>query len=582
MTVSQFAARAGAVLRRRRPSSGLEADAQAGTAQPDRAQPWLAGKLAMVRSHWLLSVLLAAGLALRVLAEIGYRPALIYVDSLKYLYGAYPGSEPLGYKVPLRLLIPFGGLGTVTAVQHLLGLAMAVALYALLLRRGVSRWWAALAAAPVLLDAYQLQMEQMIMPDTWFEAMIVAGLVVLLWRPQISTRTAIAVGLILGASATVRQVGEILVIPVLLFLLVASGGWFRFLRFSAALIVAFAVPILGYSSFSYARYGHFWLAHSQASIGRFVAAADCATLKLPANVRPLCPTPAQQQALGPDALEKSSKSPLFATPEPPGTRARLIAELRSAILQQQPMRVAVSILSDSMRIFAPTRQPTRWVTPIARWQFQASYPSYPPWINVCPGATPATALNCMVSQKALVGQDGQQLLRPSGTIIVGVQRRVDGPFRPRPLDPSYGGNALVDKPVAAFLHAYQLDGGYTPGPLLALLALAGLGGSVLALVRRPAAGAAADAVAGDAVADVASSRSNLQALACLLFTGTAAILLFVPDIFEYSWRYELPAVVTLPPAGLLGICALVSYRKARRAAAGQPPVTAEPAEPAEA
>ena len=55
-------------------------------------------------------------------------------------------------------------------LQRLLGLAMAVALYAVLVRRGAARWLAALAVAPVLLDAYQLQMEQMIMPDVWFDA----------------------------------------------------------------------------------------------------------------------------------------------------------------------------------------------------------------------------------------------------------------------------------------------------------------------------------------------------------------------------------------------------------------------------
>jgi hypothetical protein len=451
-------------------------------------------------------------------------------------------------------------------------------LYALLQRRGVSRWWAALAAAPVLLDAYQLQMEQMIMPDTWFEAMVVAGLLVLLWRPQITMRTAIAAGLILGLAATVRQVGEILIIPVVLFLLVATGDWFKALRFTAALGVAFALPILGYCSFSYARYGHFWLAHSQSSIGRLVGAADCATLKLPANVRPLCPTPAEQQALGPDALEKSGKSPLYSALLPPGAhRAVLIGELKSAIEHQQPLRVAVSMLEDSLRVFAPTRQPTTWVTPIQRWQFQTSYPTYPPWISICPGSG-LSAQNCMVAQKALVRQDGDQLLRPGGTIIVGVQYRAFGMFHAYPLNPLFGGKALVDKPVAAFLHGYQLDGGYTPGPLLALFALAGLGGSVLGLVRRR--GVTGEVATGDS-ADAASATSGLQALACLLFTGTAAILLFVPDVFEYSWRYELPAVVTLPPAGVLGICALLSYRKARQAAAGQPPAAAEPAAPAE-
>ncbi len=52
---------------------------------------------------------------------------------------------------------------------------MAVVIYVLLLRRGASRWLAALAMAPVLLDGYQLQNEQTIMPGTLFQALIVAG-----------------------------------------------------------------------------------------------------------------------------------------------------------------------------------------------------------------------------------------------------------------------------------------------------------------------------------------------------------------------------------------------------------------------
>ena len=52
------------------------------------------------------------------------------------------------------------------ALQHLVGLAMAVALYLMMRRHGVPRWLAAVATAPILLDAYQLQIEQTIMPDT--------------------------------------------------------------------------------------------------------------------------------------------------------------------------------------------------------------------------------------------------------------------------------------------------------------------------------------------------------------------------------------------------------------------------------
>jgi hypothetical protein len=81
----------------------------------------------VVRAHWPFVIFLTAGLILRVLAEVAYRPALLYIDSAKYLVGS-GGSAPEGYQVLLRLLDPLGGLGLVTAAQHAFGLAMATAL----------------------------------------------------------------------------------------------------------------------------------------------------------------------------------------------------------------------------------------------------------------------------------------------------------------------------------------------------------------------------------------------------------------------------------------------------------------------
>ena len=59
-----------------------------------------------------------------------------------------------------------------------------------------------------------------------------------------------------------------------------------------------------------------------------------------------------------------------------------------------------------------------------------------------------------------------------------------------------------------------------------------------------------------------TDRTRQLALGCLLFTATAAVVLLSPDVYEFSWRYELPAVVTLVPAGVLGLWALRSLRKA--------------------
>jgi hypothetical protein len=493
----------------------------------------MSGVVATVRRHWLVSVLLAGGLVLRMLSLVAYRPAIIYVDSLKYLYGASPGADPLGYQLPLKLILPFGGLGTVALVQHLLGLGIGVALYVVLLRRGVSRWLAALAVAPVLLDAYQLQIEQMIMPDVWFEAAAVAGLVVLLWRPAPTLRFAVAAGLIFGISATIKQLGEILVLPAVVYLLACGGGWRRAVRVSAALSAAFALPVLTYCTVSYVTTGNFWLAHGQRVIGRMAAAADCATLRLPAAVRPLCPTPAEQ-ARGPDWLEHSSASPLFATTLPPGTdRYALILDLTGAVERQQPLRAVVSMARDSLRLFAATRGPAGGVETISRWQFQTRFPVYPNWVT----------------------------LGPHDVIVIGLQRVVFAPFHFRPLNAAYGGRAQVDRPVAAFLRAYQLDGGYTPGPLLAVLALAGLAGlagSVPALAR-PAGGSRGH-----------PSPWRGPALACLLFTAAGAAVLLVPDVYEFSWRYQLPALVTLPAAGVLGVTAGLSRRRARERSRGEP------------
>ena len=292
-----------------------------------------------------MAVLLTAGLVLRLLATAAYQPALIYVDTLKYLYGASPGSDPVGYMYILRAILAVGNLTTVVIVQHLVGLAMAAALYAVLLRRGLNRWLAALAVAPVLLDAYQVQIEQMIMPDLWFEALVVAGLVVLLWRPAPPLRLAAAAGVLLGASATVHQLGEVLVLPALVYATGhgrdvapradhgrrAAGGvpgadrhlLHRLLRQQRAFPAGPGAA------------GH-WPGGGRGRL-RHLAAAR--------GVRPFCPTP-RQQSFGPDWIEHSKYSPLHTAPVPAGmTRAALTRQLTAAIWSQQPQRIAGAVAS---------------------------------------------------------------------------------------------------------------------------------------------------------------------------------------------------------------------------------------------
>ena len=70
--------------------------------------------------------LLAVGLVLRVATQIAYRPALFYIDSMKYLFGAYPGNDPPGYQILIRPLLAVADPSFLAGLQHVLGLAMAV------------------------------------------------------------------------------------------------------------------------------------------------------------------------------------------------------------------------------------------------------------------------------------------------------------------------------------------------------------------------------------------------------------------------------------------------------------------------
>ena len=484
----------------------------------DAADPGSGARLtrvmAQARRHWALLVLLAAGLGLRVVTQLAYRPALLYIDSPKYLTAGLEKYDPQGYRgLVVRPVEWVGNLALVAAFQHLLGLAMAVALYLLLLRRGVPRWAAALAAAPILLDAYQLQMEQTIMPDVTFEALIVTGLLILLWRPRPRAHTVALAGFVFGTAATVRQVGEALILPAVIAALLGARGWRPRLTTAGLATASFAIPVLLYMTYSaVVLHDRFELSDQGDAVlyGRVAAAADCATLRLPAAERGLCPTPRIVASYGVDGLVNDPYSPAYTVPHPADvSRAEIVKRFSYAVLGQQPLQVAGAIADDAVKLFALTRDTAPGDTPISRWQFQTTYPRYSDTITV------STA-------SALFSSNGG------------------------------GGAPTAVRPLAVFLRDYQLHGGYTPGPFLLLSLLLGLAGT--ALGRR---------------------RGNLPAVpACLLVTVTGVAVLLGADMYEFSWRYQLPALVTLPAAGALGVTVIqAQVRQARgrkRSAASAP------------
>jgi hypothetical protein len=487
----------------------------------------LAVTVATLRRHWLAAILLAGGIVMRVITEYAYHPAILYIDTLKYLYDAWPGSDPVGYKIPLKMILAVGGdLGTVEFVQHVLGIAIAVTLYVVIVRRGGPRWLAAIAMVPVLFDAYELQAEAMIMPDVWFEALIVAGLAVLLWQRRPTLQTLVIGAVLLGGSTGIRQVGEIMIVPAVVLVVALGGGLVKVLTNVLAVVVAFVLAIVLYMGASKLLTHHFRISESESSLtyGRMADVVDCATLHVQAPERLLCPTK-QEQAQGPDWLEHAGTGPLRSLqaklpPSLQADRGVIVSRFNRAVELQQPLRVAAAVFRDSLKLFAVTRKTSSGDTPIWRWQFHGYFPTF-----------------------------GQYIFIKHDRIYITLPHR-----RARRLSAAYGGAPQVNVALARFLRAYQLNGGYTPGPLFALFTLLGLAGSVLLFARRRL-----------------SPAGHELGLACLCFFVSAVAVLGMSDLFEFSWRYQLPALVTLPPAGALGVAViLAAVRRRRELVAAQP------------
>ncbi|MBO0776745.1 MAG: hypothetical protein J2P34_10565 [Actinobacteria bacterium] len=243
--------------------------------------------------HGPFTVALLAGLAARILTMIGFPPAIWFGgDSASYLATALrldPATSRLsGYGVMLAILRPLHSFAAVTALQHLMGLGIAVMIYALLRRYGLPGWGATLATLPVLLDAYELQLEHQILPSVAFGFLVMAAVTLTLWwredRPPWATVTA---GALLAIAATLWPVGLPLLIVFLIYLLVRRAGWRRIGATVAAGVVPLALYGLWFDGFhhsvgfTYSDGIYLW--------SRTMSFADCSVIRPPANEAVLCP-----------------------------------------------------------------------------------------------------------------------------------------------------------------------------------------------------------------------------------------------------------------------------------------------------
>jgi hypothetical protein len=256
---------------------------------------------ALWRNHRLFTIAACVSVIPRVIAALGFKPALFIQDSFSYMKEgvqfAVGQLRPAGYPLMLRVLEPFHSLLLVTTLQHLMGIALAAIIYAVLRTRGLPAWGATLAAAPTLFDSRQIWLESSILPDTLFTLVLMIAVAILLVRPKPAVWQAVIVGLLVAWAALIRGNGAPVIVVILAFLLVMRVGWKVF----TACLAAFAIPVAGYALFFFHEFGQFNITNSTGLFlwSRTMSFANCTVIKPPPSLVPLCPENQPDHPVGP-------------------------------------------------------------------------------------------------------------------------------------------------------------------------------------------------------------------------------------------------------------------------------------------
>jgi hypothetical protein len=470
------------------------------------------------RRHWLFLILFVAGASLRALSMVAYRPALYYPDSGDYLWQSVhlkpTGWHPPGYGLFLWLFRSLHNVTYTPLANHLMILGASIGIYSLLSRLGVARWLAALGCAPLLLDAFQINIEQYVLSEALFESMLTAAFVLLLWKRKPSLLRSTTIGLLLSYACLVRTSGAILVVPVVVFLVITRAGWKKVVL----CVVAFSVPILGSAAWFDATYGTFTTSDltGYQLYTRTGPIANCSRLTLPKPEHVLCPkVPVNKRPGAPWFVSDPSPAVKLRTRSPKTFNATETG-FDLAVLEHQPVDYSYHVTLDWLRQFLPGHPEPKGIREEEIY-FQPHYP---------------------------------------GAKISGV------PDVPYFIDLGGGGPLPSSNVgVARFLVQYQRVG-YTSGPLELVFLLVALAASF----------------------GIGASRRSPRRPECALLVAAGPLVVFFTfALVFFNWRYVLPNLIFLPPAGVLGASMLWPalsatprpHRHSRSRGTTIPPVAAE-------
>jgi Dolichyl-phosphate-mannose-protein mannosyltransferase len=417
-----------------------EATSRVPSARPERSVRSWVPTPARVRSlaarawtgHRLFVIVLIPAVLLRADAELGYRWQAWFNDSFVYVEDTvHFNLDPVrvsGYSVFLKILEPFHSYALITILQHLMGLAVAVMIYALARHRyGAPAWLATLATVPVLYDGYEIELEHLILSDVPFLFVITLAVTLLLWDPdRLSTRRGAVIGLLLGLGVVLRSLGEPVLALVVLYMIIRRYSW----RKTVAALAVGAVPALIYAGAFDLEHGQFAMSDATGVFlySRVMTFAECSKMHVPADELWLCSTqPPDQRPIAQNQIWRSTGgTPLDRIG---GTKFapvpnKLAEDFAIRAIEAQPLDYAKAVADDTLRVFDWKRQVFPNAQTYDEYEFLAAPTPIPSWDDGHIGRynsntaayAQANPLTQIVNPYAVIIRDYQKYVWLPGTI----------------------------------------------------------------------------------------------------------------------------------------------------------------------
>jgi hypothetical protein len=433
--------------------------------------------------HRLFVIVLIPAVLLRADAELGYRWQAWFNDSFEYVANAVhftlDPTRVSGYSVWLKILQPFHSYALITILQHLMGLAVGVMVYALARHRYAPAWLATLAAVPVLYDGFEIQLEHLILSDVPFLFVLMLATTLLLWDPAgPSTRMCLLIGALLGIGAVLRSIGLPLLAVFALYMIIRRFSW----RKVAATVGVCLIPVFGYAGAFDIGHGQFAMSDATGVFlySRVMTFAECSKMSVPVSELWLCTTvPPDRRPIAQAYIWTSTRdTPLDRMPPTkfnPAVNPQA-EDFAIRAIEAQPLGYARAVFGDTWQVFGWKRH----VFPNAQTydEYLFGYHSVP-----------------------IPAWDGAHLGRYTSYAAAYVQ-----------------GNPLtqVVSPFSEIIRGYQ-RWVWLPGTVYGLILLAGLGG-------------------------VAAAWRRLGGEALLPWTISLALIVVPAATAEFDYRYVVPAV----------------------------------------